>query len=114
MGREYRLSRDARLRKEGDRWPPRIPAAVSRSGRITRFAFGSAQRVAGIDVGEDYLDVALLDGEANSLRLARVPILPATRHPIAQIAESISGVFPELGRGAVALIDSPREPCVAR
>src|SRR5215472_12242491 len=113
MGREYRLSRDARLRQEGDRWPPRIPAAVSLPGRITRYAFGSAQPVAGIDVGEDYLDVALLDGEAKSLRLARVPVFPATRHPIAQIVKRFSESFPELGPGAVALVDSPCAPCVS-
>src|SRR6516225_4536950 len=114
MGRKYRLSRDARLREEGDRWPPLVPAAVSLPGRITRYAIGSAQPVAGIDVGEDYLDVAMLDGGAKSLRLARVPILAETSHPIAQIAESIAERFPELGPGAVALVDSPRAPCVAR
>src|SRR5215469_149278 len=111
MGREYRVSRDARLREEGNRWPPPIPAAVSLPGRITRYAIGSAQRVAGVDVGEDYLDVALLDGEAKSLRPARIPLFPATRHPIVRIAERISESFPELGPGAVALVDSPSAPC---
>ena len=65
-------------------------------------------------MGEDYLDVAMLDGGAKSLRLARVPIFPATRHPIARIAENIAERFPELGPGAVALVDSPSAPCVAR
>src|SRR5215472_132449 len=114
MGREYRLSRDARLREEGDRWPPPVPAAVPVPGRIIGYAIGAAQPVAGIDVGEDYLDVAMLDGVAKSLRLARVPIFPATRYPIARIAENIAERFPELGPGAVALVDSPRAPCVAR
>jgi hypothetical protein len=65
-------------------------------------------------VGEDYLDVAMLDGGAKSLRFARVPILSGTRHSIAQIAESLSERFPELGPGAVALVDSPRSPCVVQ
>ncbi|HEY2485140.1 MAG TPA: hypothetical protein VGI36_08320 [Candidatus Binataceae bacterium] len=56
----------------------------------------------------------MLDGRANSLRLARVPIFPATTHPVAQIAESISKFFPELGPGSLALVDSPRAPCVVR
>ena len=56
----------------------------------------------------------MLDGRAKSLRLARVPIFPATRHPVAQIAERISEVFPGLGPGALALVDSPRAPRVAR
>jgi hypothetical protein len=55
----------------------------------------------------------MLDGAAKSLRLGRVPIASKTRHLIAQIAESISECFPELGPGAVALVDSPRTPCVA-
>jgi hypothetical protein len=55
----------------------------------------------------------MLDGGAKSLRLGRVPIVSKTRHPIAQIAESISECFPELGPGAVALVDSPRAPRVA-
>src|SRR6202035_610509 len=29
MGREYRVQRDARIRQESDRWPPRVPAVVS-------------------------------------------------------------------------------------
>src|SRR5215469_7469069 len=113
MGREYRLSRDARLREEGNRWPPPIPAAVPLPGRVARYAIDSAQPIAGIDVGEDYLDLALLDGRAKSLRLARIPIFPQARHPIARIAERIAGLFPELGPGAVALVDSPRAPCVS-
>ena len=36
-----------------------------------------------------------------------------TRHPIAQIVERISESFPELGPGAVALVDSPCAPCVS-
>jgi hypothetical protein len=54
----------------------------------------------------------MLDGGAKSLRLARVPIFPETTHPIARIAENLSRSFPELGPGAVALVDSPRAPCV--
>jgi hypothetical protein len=56
----------------------------------------------------------MLDGGAKSLRLGRIPIVSTTRHPIAQIAERISEDFPELGAGAVALVDSPRAPCVAQ
>jgi len=54
----------------------------------------------------------MLDGRAKSLRLARIAMFPATKHPIAQIAARIARSFPELGSGAVALVDSPRAPCV--
>jgi len=107
MGREHRLSRNPRLREEGDRRPAGVSAALRK--RVVPFRIRARQPIAGIDVGEDFLDLAILD-EARSIRLCRVEISSCEKNPIAEIAKRIAATAPELGRGAIALVDSPRTP----
>ena len=92
-----------------------------------------AAAVVGIDVGEDFLDLAVLDAAARNLRFARVAIAgleqcsatPAgsasdgraasdalnTRGAISEMGRRLLAAAPELGViGTIALIDSPRWP----
>jgi hypothetical protein len=115
VGREYRLSRDARLREEGDRRDARIRIALRR--QIHPVDLSSAGAIAGIDVGEDYLDIALIQpGDAAALNLSRVDLrgIHASRDApgsaIGELARRIAKTAPQLNRGAVAIIDSPRWP----
>jgi len=92
----------------------------------------------GVDVGEDFLDLAVLDGAAKTLRLARVAVAGveravgarnlavkdyiagdgAARTPIAGVHAAITGLrrrllaaAPELGAAdATVMVDSPRWP----
>jgi hypothetical protein len=91
-----------------------------------------ATPIIGIDVGEDFLDLAILDGAARTLRLARVAVAGiesgADRDGVAPDGFALAGIVndavairelqrrlqaaaPELdARGAIVLIDSPRSP----
>jgi hypothetical protein len=44
------------------------------------------------------------------MRFARVDIRPRSSHTVSQIADRIRHAVPELRRGAIALVDSPRTP----
>jgi hypothetical protein len=70
--------------------------------------------IVGIDVGEDYLDLATVDAAAEQLRLVRVAVTGVDRGAggaIGELRRRLLAAAPELGaRGAVALIDSPRCP----
>ena len=79
--------------------------------------------IVGIDVGEDFLDVAIVDGEAKHLRLERVAVAGVERGGdtdngsirvgggIGELRRRILAAAPELGvSGAIALVDSPRWP----
>src|ERR1700730_6732931 len=72
VGREHRLPRNPRLREESDRRPagisPDIPAA------LRRLSVGRDTTIAGIDVGEDFLDLAILVSGKSELRLARTAL----------------------------------------
>src|SRR5580704_6238753 len=89
MGREYRLSRDPRLREKGGRRPARVSPALPVDGssvlarggdfrpasvRTLHVASGTALTIAGVDVGEDYLDIALLKPNSRYLKLTQVPV----------------------------------------
>ena len=77
--------------------------------------------VIGIDVGEDFLDLAIVDDAAKHLRLARVAVAGIERDTNGGDGR-IGGAIPELRRrtllaapelsmnGAIALVDSPRSP----
>jgi predicted nuclease with RNAse H fold len=78
--------------------------------------------VAGIDVGEDFLDIATLSPASRQLSLARVDLRtisakPAGGLPDSQLEKSavtslrllLADTVPEL-RGAMVLVDSPRWP----
>jgi len=89
--------------------------------------------IVGIDVGEDFLDLAVLDATAKDLRLARVAVTAVERAGLAQadiargciaqraiandggaireLERRLIAAAPELGvPGAIVLIDSPRWP----
>ncbi len=69
-----------------------------------------ARAIAGIDVGEDYLDLAILDPGCATLVYRRVALVGLHRDPLAVLGERIAAAAPELGPGALAIVDSPRWP----
>src|ERR1700736_5281734 len=112
VGREHPIPRNPRLREESDRRPagisPDIPAA------LRRLSVGRDTTIAGIDVGADFLDVAILVSGKSELRLARAAlrgISADTPGAVAQLAARIIDVAPELAAPAIALVDSTRWPC---
>ncbi|MBI3758862.1 MAG: DUF429 domain-containing protein [Deltaproteobacteria bacterium] len=80
--------------------------------------------IVGIDVGEDFLDLAIIDAIGRRLRLARVAVTGvesfgevassgSTKHEgaIGELCRRLLAAAPELGEsGAVAMVDSPRWP----
>jgi hypothetical protein len=116
MGREYRLSRDPRLRQESDRRNARVSAAIRVS--VRGFELDPHAVVAGVDVGEDFLDIATLAPESHHLSLTRVNLRDIGSAPagnsldtnaIALLGARLADDVPEL-RGAIVLVDSPRWP----
>src|SRR6266851_6300779 len=112
VGREHRLPRNPRLREESDRWAagisPDLPAA------LRRLSDGHDTTIAGIDVGEDFLDLAILVSGKSELRLARTAlrgISGDTPGAVAQLAGRMIDIAPELAGPAIAFVDSPRWPC---
>ena len=66
--------------------------------------------ILGVDVGEDYLDLAMLTANRARLRYHRVP-LDGIGSPVAEsIAHLIADAAGRDLRGGVALVDSPRAP----
>src|SRR5260370_41523043 len=111
VGREHRLPRNPRLREESDRRAagisPDLPAA------LCRLSVGRDTTIAGIDVGEDFLDLAILVSGKSELRLARIAlrgISGDTPGAVAQLAARIIDIAPELAAPAIAPVDSPRGP----
>lgn len=69
---------------------------------------GGGAAIAGIDVGEDFLDLAILS--RTRLDYGRVAIA-GIRAPVARsLAARIAEVAPSLRRGVIAFVDSPRAP----
>jgi len=79
--------------------------------------------IVGIDVGEDFLDLAIVDEAGKHLRLERVAVVGVERggdpnggdtrmgRGIDELRRRILAAAPELGAsGAIALVDSPRWP----
>ncbi len=72
--------------------------------------FGKGVPIAGIDVGEDFLDLAILDGGRSRLVYHRVP-MAGIRRPVANsLAARMADAAPLLRCGAIAFVDSPRAP----
>src|SRR5277367_2290973 len=110
MGREHSVPRNSRLREKGHR----------RNARVSHFVFGGAGRhgvlitrrkiilrnsapIAGLDVGEDYLDLAVLSGDRAALSYHRIT-LAGLRSPVsASLAARIADAAPALRGGALAL-----------
>src|SRR5438876_6988112 len=111
MGREYRLSRNPRLRKEGDRRHARISPALQVS--VRHISLDPRAAIAGIDVGEDFLDIAVLTTEQKRLSFTRldlrsIGLVESETSPeseaIARMAKRLAAAVPQL-HGAIALVD---------
>jgi hypothetical protein len=81
--------------------------------QIQRRRLPADRGIAGIDVGEDYLDLAVIEAGGRALKLARVDMRGCERafagaNP--ELGRRISRAAPTLGRGAIAVVDSPRWP----
>jgi hypothetical protein len=93
------------------------PAAASLAS-VTSIVATLAGPIIGIDVGEDFLDLAVLDAAAEELRLARVAVTGVDRSgsvsnggAIRELEQRLFAAAPELdAAGAIVLIDSPRWP----
>src|ERR1700737_3956432 len=112
VGREHRLPRNPRLREESDRRPAGISTDIPAA--LRRLSVGRDTTIAGIDVGEDFLALAILVSEKSELRLARIALRGISGDApgaLAQLAARIIDVAPELAVPAIALVDSPRWPC---
>src|SRR3981189_2057164 len=109
MGGKYRLQGDARLREESDRRATRIPAAVSTE--FLNLEIASDAAIVGIDVGEDYLDLASIAPGRGKLRYAPIAMDQiGGGDRIMALANALVDRVPDLCAGAVAIVDSPRCP----
>src|SRR5690242_18052758 len=116
MGRKYRLSRDPRLCQESHRRNARVSTAIRVP--VRPFHLDPRAVIAGIDVGEDFLDIAIVKPERQHINLTRVDLRriggaaaegPFDMNAIASLGSMLADKAPEL-RGAIALVDSPRWP----
>ncbi|HTW88608.1 MAG TPA: hypothetical protein VMD75_11430, partial [Candidatus Binataceae bacterium] len=83
------------------------------AGRLTivvRRLGGPPRALAGIDVGEDYLDLAIIDRDRARIAYRRVALAGIEQAPLATLRARIVAAAPELERGALAIVDSPRWP----
>src|SRR5260370_22402845 len=112
VGRGHRLPRNPRLREESDRRAARVSPDLSAA--LHRLSVGHDTTIAGIDVGEDFLDLAILVSGKSELRLARTAlrgISGDTPGAVARLAPPIIYIAPELPPPPIAPGDSPRWPC---
>jgi hypothetical protein len=87
----------------------RIPAALR--AKVKTVDVGENSPIAGIDVGEGYLDLAMIENpRAPALRLARIDLQPLSSDAIEGVARAIARTMPRRGRDAIVLVDSPRNP----
>jgi hypothetical protein len=83
---------------------------IKNCGKPSVIVIASRAPILGVDVGEDYLDLAMLAADRTSLAYHRVP-LDGIRRPVAEsIAHRIAAAVGLDLRGSVALVDSPRAP----
>ncbi len=75
-----------------------------------RIEIASGAPILGIDVGEDYLDLALLSADRATLSYHRVPMTGITSPVVDAMTQGIAGAVGLDTRGAIALVDSPRTP----
>jgi len=64
----------------------------------------------GIDVGEDFLDLAIVGVPPRTLVFKRVALGGLKEHACDTLANRISSVAPGVAESAIALVDSPRWP----
>jgi hypothetical protein len=89
-----------------------VPA--DRSARVSRLTVAPDVTIAGIDVGENTLFIAIVAPDDPDVRFHEIDVagvVNSTEHPIASLTEAIVAAAPVLRRpGAIALVDSPRWP----
>jgi hypothetical protein len=94
---------------------------LEKSEKVVRTLRVGRGPIVGIDVGEDFLDLAIVDAAAKHLRLARVAVAGVERDTnggddrvgsaIDELRRRMLFAAPELSAsGAIALVDSPRSP----
>jgi hypothetical protein len=66
--------------------------------------------ILGIDVGEDFLDLAMLSGDRARLSYHRISLAGIARPVADSLARLITDAVGNDVRGAIALVDSPRTP----
>src|SRR4029077_5951345 len=104
MGGEYRLQGDARLREESDRRPPRILPAIP--AEFLKLEIAGDAAIVGVDVGENYLDLASLTPDRYHLRDARVALdRIGGADCIGSLADVLADCVPQLRAGAIAIVD---------
>ena len=75
-----------------------------------KLEIASDAAIVGIDVGEDYLDLASI-GDRGQLRYSRIALDQIGKaESIGSLADALVDRVPELRAGAVAIVDSPRCP----
>ncbi|HLI81901.1 MAG TPA: hypothetical protein VKV03_18060, partial [Candidatus Binataceae bacterium] len=75
-----------------------------------RIVVARAASIIGIDVGEDFLDLASLPGDRAILSYHRIPLADVTRTVADSLACRIAGAIGGDLRSAIGLVDSPRTP----
>jgi hypothetical protein len=76
----------------------------------SRIDLDAGRPIVGIDVGEDFLDLAALEKGWTSLRYARVALKDIEAAPIGAIADRIRAIVPPITADTFAIVDSPRWP----
>lgn len=78
---------------------------------LAQLAANPSAAFVGIDVGEDFLDLAIVSPPTRSLRFARVALAGLSGQASAALAHRIIEAVPEFDVHTVAMVDSPRWPC---
>jgi hypothetical protein len=90
----------------------RIPAAVR--AKVETVDVGPSSPIAGIDVGEKFLDIAIADPRRRELRVAAVDLRELQSEVVPAIAAALRERAPEVCDCAHVIIDSPRFPARRR
>ena len=77
---------------------------------IDRFPAPSGEMFAGIDVGENFLDLAIVNASRRTMSFQWVALDALGEIPCAALARKITEVAPEIDARATVLVDSPRCP----
>ena len=76
-----------------------------------KLEIASDAAIVGIDVGEDYLDLASIAPDRGKLRYARIALDQiGGSDSVAALADVLVDRVPDLRAGAIAIVDSPRCP----
>jgi len=75
-----------------------------------KIAIVKNRTILGIDVGEDYLDVAMLGANRTTLSHHRVPIAGIETPVVESLARRVADAVGRDLRGGLAFVDSPRTP----